>query len=80
MKQTKILEDLVMSDKKRPPSYKTPEELLQTNPRVSKSVVAQYRELKKQLEKLGVEVDTKSRYTLSSPWHVPSNLKGKKRN
>ena len=68
-----------MSDKKHSPSYKTSEELLQANPRVSKSVVAKYHELKKQLEKLGVEVDTKSRYTLSSPWHIPSNLKGKNR-
>ena len=69
-----------MSEKKRLPSYKTPEELLKANPQVSKSVVAQYNELKKQLEKLGVEVDTKSRYTLSSPWEVHSNFKGKKRN
>ena len=73
------MEDLVMSDKELTPSYKTPEELLKANPRVSKSAVEQYRELKKQLEKLGIKVDTKSRYTLSSPWHIPSNLKGKNR-
>ena len=68
-----------MSDKKLTPSYETSEELLKANPRVSKSAVEQYRELKKQLEKLGIKVDTKSRYTLSSPWHVPSNLKGENR-
>ena len=68
-----------MSDKKHPPSYKASEELLQANPRVSKSVVEQYRELKKQLEKLGVKVDTKSLYTLSSPWQVHFNFKGENR-
>ena len=72
------MEDLVMSYKKHPPSYKTSKELLQANPRVSKSVVAQYCELEKQLEKLGV--DTKSHYTLSSPWRVTLNFKGKNQN
>ena len=69
-----------MSEKKRFPSYKTPEELLKANPRVSRSAIEQYRELKRQLEKLGIKVDTKSRYTLSSPWEVHSNFKGKNRN
>ena len=58
---------------KHTPSYKTPEELLKTNPKVSRPVVQQYAELKKQLEKLGV--DTTSHYMLSSPWRAISNLK-----
>ena len=43
-----------------------PERLLETNPKVSKSVVTQYAELEKKLEKLGV--DTKPHYTLSPPF------------
>ena len=42
------------------------EQLLETNPKVSKSVVNQYAELEKKLEKLGV--DTKPHYTLSPPF------------
>ncbi len=46
-------------------SGKAIEQVLASNPKVSKSVVKQYRELEKKLEKLGV--DTKSHYTLSPP-------------
>ena len=56
-------------------SYKTPEELLKTNPKVSRSVVQEYDELKKQLEKLGV--DTEAHYTLSSPWLPMTRFKRK---
>ncbi len=41
------------------------EELLKNNPRVSKPVIEQYRDLVQKLEKLGV--DTRPRYTLSPP-------------
>lgn len=44
---------------------KPPEEFLESNPAVSKSVVSQYHELEKKLHKLGV--DTKPHYTLSPP-------------
>ena len=43
-----------------------PEYILETNPKVSKSVVIQYAELEKKLEKLGV--DTRPHYTLSPPF------------
>lgn len=45
--------------------YQTGDEILGKNPKVSKRVVAQYRELEKHLKKLGV--DTKPHYTLSPP-------------
>ena len=54
-----------MSDKIPNATDKTPEELLKSNPKVSRMVVVQYHELEKQLEKL--DVDTKSHYTLSPP-------------
>ena len=41
-------------------------EMLDRNPKVSKVVVNEYRELEKKLEKLGV--DTKPRYMLSPPF------------
>ncbi len=50
----------------RPLKIKSPEELLKNIPKVSKPVVAQWRELEKKLEKFGVE--TKPRYTLSPPF------------
>ena len=55
-----------MRDEPRPLKIKSPEELLKSNPKVSKPVVAQWRDLEKKLEKLGVE--TKPRYTLSPPF------------
>ena len=42
------------------------EKILERNPKVSKLVVEQYRELEKKLEELGV--DTKPHYTLSPPF------------
>ena len=47
-------------------SVTPPEKILENNPKVSKSVVTQYAELEKKLEKLGV--DTKPHYTLSPPF------------
>ncbi len=44
----------------------TPEQLLRNNPKVSKSVVAQFADLEQKLEKLGV--DTKPHYSLSPPF------------
>ena len=58
--------------------YKTVDKILKDNlnPKVSKSVIVQYRELEKKLEKLGV--DTKPRYTLSPPFgEAVSNLSRK---
>ena len=57
-------------------SGKTIERMLASNPKVSKSVVKQYRELEKKLEKLGV--DTKSHYTLSPPLGEAISNFGKK--
>lgn len=54
-----------MSKKSEESGHRIPEEALKNNPKVSKSVVAEYRELEKKLEKLGV--DTKPHYTLSPP-------------
>lgn len=57
---------LVMSNKPDKIDHKKPKEILKSNPKVSHSVVAQYRELERKLKKLGV--DTKPRYTLSHPF------------
>ncbi len=55
---------------------KNAEELLNSNPKISRSIVSQYRDLEKQLKKLGV--DTKSHYTLSPPLGgIVSNLQTK---
>ena len=54
-----------MSDNPYKTQRKTPKELLNSNPKVSKSIVIQYSELEKKLVKLGV--DTKPHYTLSPP-------------
>ena len=54
-----------MSDNPHKTQRKTPRELLNSNPKVSKSIVVQYDELEKKLVKLGV--DTKPHYTLSPP-------------
>ena len=52
------------------------EEILERNPKVSRLVVEQYRELEKKLEELGV--DTKPHYTLSPPFGgAVSNLSNK---
>lgn len=61
-----------MSDNPKPQQTST--ELLNSNPKVSKSVVVQYNELEKKLVKLGV--DTKPHYTLSPPLGnvVPKSL------
>ena len=56
----------MMKAESRPIKLKSTGKLLESNPKVSKPVVAQWRELEKQLEKLGV--DTKPRYTLSPPF------------
>ena len=45
--------------------HQTPRDLLNSNPKVSKSIVVRYNELEKKLVKLGV--DTKPHYTLSPP-------------
>ena len=42
-------------------------DILEKNPKVSKSVIDQYRELREKLEKLGVSVES-TRYTLSHPF------------
>ncbi len=56
--------------------HQTEDEVLKNNPKVSKSVVAQWGELEKKLEKLGV--DTKPHYTLSPPFgEAVSNLSRK---
>lgn len=56
-----------MINKHQKPLQQTPEELLKNNPKVSKSVVERYAQLKKQLKKLGVDIP-KPRYTLSHPF------------
>lgn len=43
-----------------------PPALLENNPKISLSVVSEYRSLEKKLEKLGV--DTRPHYTLSHPF------------
>ncbi len=58
-------EIFLMNVRKIKKRWQDSEELLKKNPRVSKSVVEQYRDLVQKLEKLGV--DTRPRYTLS-PW------------
>lgn len=64
-----------MSDKSKR-RYQTKDEVLKNNPKVSKSVVAQWGELEKKLEELGV--DTKPHYTLSPPFGgTVSNLSRK---
>ncbi len=45
---------------------------LENNPKVSRSVVSEYRSLEKKLEKLGV--DTKPHYTLSHPFNSRADL------
>lgn len=50
---------------KTPEKLQSPDNILETNPNVSRSVVSQYQELKKQLEGLGVK--TKPSYTLTPP-------------
>ena len=64
-----------MSDKSKR-RHQTENEVLKNNPKVSKSVVAQWNELEKKLEELGV--DTKPHYTLSPPFgEAVSNLSRK---
>lgn len=51
------------------------EQVLEHNPKVSKSVVAEYRELRKKLERLGVNTKMKPHYTVSPPLgNILSNL------
>ncbi len=65
-----------MRDELTKAAYKTTEEVLNSNPKISKLVVFQYHELEKQLEEVGV--DTRSRYTLSPPFGgIISNLQEK---
>lgn len=49
-----------------------PSASLENNPKVSPSVVSEYRSLEKKLEKLGV--DTKPHYTLSHPFNSRADL------
>jgi len=51
------------------------EQVLEHNPKVSKSVVAEYHELRRKLHKLGVDTKMTPHYTLSPPLgNILSNL------
>ena len=54
--------------RKIPEKSQSADSILKANPGVSRSVVSQYQELKKQLEGLGV--NTKPSYTLTPPLGV----------
>ena len=65
-----------MLNKPEETAAETANETLENNSNVSKSVVAQYRELERDLKRLGV--DTRPRYTLSPPFGgIVSNLSQK---